>query len=86
MGSMPKGDEWKLVDTDTNSQHCNRKFRFDFAYMVSGDMKEVFKAYIWRNYRTQNRTIKKLYEDYICFRHFNGFIAGKGITSFSNHK
>lgn len=84
VGSMPKGDEWKLVDTDTDSQHYNRKFRFDFAYMVSGDMKEVFKAYIWRNYRTQNRTIKKLYEDHICFRYFNEFIASKGITSFSN--
>lgn len=82
--NMPKGDEWKLADNDEDSQHCNRIFRFDFAYIDGIDLKDVFKAYIWRNYRTQNRTVKKLYDDHICFRHFNRFTAGKGITTFSN--
>lgn len=82
--SVPEADKWKLADTDENSQHCGRVFIFDFSYMAETEMKAVFKAYIWRNYRIRNRTVKKLYEDHICFRHFNAFAAGKGITTFRN--
>lgn len=82
MASMPKSDEWILTDMDQDSQHYGRNFRFSFAYIASDVMKETFKVYIWRNYRTQNMRIKKLYEDQGCFRHFNQFIAGTDITSF----
>jgi site-specific recombinase XerD len=82
--SVPEADEWKLADTDENSQHCGRAFMFDFSHMAETELKVVFKAYIWRNYRVRNRTVKKLYEDHICFRHFNAFATEKGITTFRN--
>jgi site-specific recombinase XerD len=82
--SVPEVDEWKLADTDENSQHCGRAFIFDFIHTADTELKTVFKAYIWRNYRVRNRTVKKLYEDHICFRHFNACAMEKGITAFRN--
>ena len=46
--SVPEGDDWNLADTNENSQHFGRIFRFDFSYMASSDIKKVFKAYIRR--------------------------------------
>lgn len=79
---IPEKDEWRLPDTDVNSQYYNRVFRFDFTYISSEDMKEFVKAYIWRNYRTRNRVVKKLYDAHICFRHFNQFAVAHDIILF----
>lgn len=82
MRNMPEEDEWKLPDMDVNSQYYRRIFRFDFTYIISEDMKEIFKTYIWRNYRTGNRVVKQLYDAHICFRHFNSFAVENEITTF----
>lgn len=81
MKYMPEDDHWMLPDTDANSQYYHRIFHFDFTYISSEDMKETLKAYIWRNYRTGNRVVKKLYDAHICFRHFNSFAVDNNITT-----
>lgn len=59
--NIPNGDKWKLVDTDSNSQHYGRKFKFDFSYIESDSIKNVVKAYTWRSYKENNITLNSLY-------------------------
>ena len=61
---MPNGDKWVLIDSDSNSQYYGKKFRFDFSYIESDSIKNVVKAYTWRNYKENNVTLRSLY-DYI---------------------
>ncbi|MCB2289649.1 site-specific integrase [Clostridium sp. CS001] len=79
--NMPKGDAWELIDNDRNSQNDGRKFKFDFSYIKSGSIKNVVKAYIWRNYRERNKALSKLYEDNNKFRIFNGFAITNNIMN-----
>lgn len=58
---IPNGDKWELIDNDSNSQHCGRKFKFDFSYIESESIKNVVKAYTWRNYKENNVTLSSLY-------------------------
>lgn len=80
--SRPKGDLWNIVDNDQQSQHYGKNFKFDFSYISSEEIKDVVKDYIWRNCRTGNNTMRKLYL-YLCnFRHFDAFIKTKNTYSF----
>jgi site-specific recombinase XerD len=58
---MPNGDKWELIDNDSNSQHYGKKFKFDFSYIESDSIKNVVKAYTWRNYKENNVTLNSLY-------------------------
>lgn len=78
---MPNGDKWGLMDNDINSQHYGKKFKFDFSYIESNSIKNVVKAYIWRNYREGNLTIYKLYYDNNHFKLFNEFTITNNIIS-----
>ncbi|NEU05333.1 tyrosine-type recombinase/integrase [Clostridium senegalense] len=70
---MPIGDKWELIDNDSNSQHCGRKFKFDFSYIESDGIKNVVKAYVWRSYKEENKVLESLYGDVIRFKVFNDF-------------
>ena len=39
----PDGDVWNIVDNDEMSQHYGRNFKFDFSYISSDEIKELFK-------------------------------------------
>ena len=71
---MPNGDKWQLIDNDSNSQHYGRKFKFDFSYIESDSIKNVVKAYVWRNYKEGNKALKTLYDKLKCFNVFWGFV------------
>jgi integrase len=58
---IPKGDKWELIDNDSNSQHYGKKFKFDFSYIESDGIKNIVKAYTWRNYKENNITLNSLY-------------------------
>lgn len=58
---IPNGDKWELIDNDNNSQHYGKKFKFDFSYIESDSIKNLVKAYIWRNYKENNVTLNSLY-------------------------
>jgi integrase len=58
---MPNGDKWVLIDSDSNSLHYGKKFRFDFSYIENDSIKNVVKAYTWRNYKENNVTLRSLY-------------------------
>lgn len=79
---MPNEDKWELIDNDSNSQHYGKKFKFDFSYIESDSIKNVVKAYIWRNYKEGNNVLAKLYIDIIRFNLFNNFAIINNITSF----
>ncbi|MBU3179564.1 tyrosine-type recombinase/integrase [Clostridium psychrophilum] len=78
--NIPKGDVWQLIDNDNNSQHYRRKFKFDFSYIESESIKNVFKAYIWRNYREVNKTLYSLYNYNTTFKTFNVFAIINNIS------
>lgn len=78
---MPNGDKWELMDNDSDSQHYGKKFNFDFSYIESESIKNVIKAYIWRNYREGNKSTYKLYEDNNKLRLFNEFLMTNNIHS-----
>lgn len=78
---MPNGDKWELIDNDSNSQWYGRKFKFDFSYIESDSIKNVVKAYIWRNYKEGNNTLYKLYEDNNKFKLFNEFAIKNNLNS-----
>ncbi|WP_097028326.1 tyrosine-type recombinase/integrase [Clostridium peptidivorans] len=78
---MPNGDKWGLMDTDSNSQHYGRKFKFDFSHIEGDSIKNMVKAYIWRNYKEGNKSTYKLYEDNNKLKLFNEFLMTNNITS-----
>lgn len=78
---IPDGDKWELIDNDSNSQHYGRKFKFDFSYIESNSIKNVVKAYTWRNYKEGNKSTYKLYEDNNKLRLFNEFVMTNNIPS-----
>lgn len=79
---MPNGDKWELIDNDSNSQNYGIKFKFDFSYIESDSIKNVVKAYTWRNYKEGNNVLAKLYRDVTRFNLFNNFAISNNITSF----
>ena len=81
---MPNGDKWELIDNDSNSQKYGKKFKFDFSYIDSDSIKNVVKAYIWRNYREGNKVVDKLYLDVVRFKIFNMFAIANGNFSFKS--
>lgn len=82
---IPNGDKWELIDNDSNSQYYGKKFKFDFSYIESDSIKNLVKAYIWRNYKEGNRTLSKMYRvDLDRFRYFNEFINNNEIVTLSS--
>ena len=79
--NRPEGDLWILKDTDSESQHQGRNFKFDFSFLANKGIKDVIKEYVWQNYRTKNRALSKLYMDLSKFQHFNLFAERRHITS-----
>lgn len=78
---MPSGDKWELLDNDSNSQYYGKKFKFDFSYIESDSIKNLVKAYTWRNYKEGNNTLYKLYQDNNKFKLFNEFTIKSNINS-----
>ena len=78
----PDGDVWNIVDNDEMSQHYGRNFKFDFSYISSDEIKELFKDYVWQNYRVGNKTLSSLYiEVNSQFYRFIQFAESRNITS-----
>ena len=78
----PDGDVWNIVDNDEMSQHYGRNFKFDFSYISSDEMKELFKDYVWQNYRVGNKTLNSLYREVNSFFYrFIQFADTRNITS-----
>lgn len=40
----PDSDVWNIVDNDEMSQHYGRNFKFDFSYISSDEIKELFNS------------------------------------------
>ena len=74
VSKMPNDDIWELIDNDSNSQHYGKKFKFDFSYIYSTNIKEIMKKYIWHNYKTGSKTVRTLSEDISCFKIINEFL------------
>lgn len=78
----PDGDVWNIVDNDEMSQHYGRNFKFDFSYISSDEIKELFKDYVWQNYRVGNKTLNSLYNEVNSFFYrFIQFADTRNITS-----
>ena len=78
----PDGDVLNIVDNDEISQHYGRNFKFDFSYISSDEIKELFKDYVWQNYRVGNKTLSSLYHEVnTCFYQFIQFADTRNITS-----
>lgn len=78
---MPNDDKWELIDNDSNSQHYRMKFRFDFSYIESDSIKNIVKAYVWRNYKEENKVLKRLYDELGYLKVFLDFINLNNIQS-----
>ena len=61
----PDGDVWNIVDNDEMSQHYGKNFKFDFSHISSEEIKELFKDYVWQNYRVINVNIKMYIFDHL---------------------
>ena len=77
MASRPDGDVWNIVDNDKDSQNYERNFKFDFSYISSEEIKDV-----WQNYRVGNKSLSTLYcEVHARVFHFIRFADTRNITS-----
>ena len=74
----PDSDVWNIVDNDEMSQHYGRNFKFDFSYISSDEIKELFKDYVWQNYRVGNKTLSSLY------REVNSYFINANIRMYRN--
>lgn len=63
----PDDDVWNIVDNDEMSQYYGKNFKFDFSYISSDEIKELFKDYVWQNYRVGNKTLSSLYPEVHSF-------------------
>ena len=81
INKQPIGDIWELVDTDPHSQNYNKIYLADFSYISSDEIKNVFKDYIWNNYKTLNRALSSLYNESIAFKKFIKFADISRIDS-----
>lgn len=78
----PDGDVWNIVDNDEMSQHYGKNFKFDFSHISSDEIKELFKDYVWQNYRVGNKTLSSLYREVNSFFYrFIQFADTRNITS-----
>lgn len=78
----PDGDVWNIIDNDEMSQHYGKNFKFDFSHISSDEIKELFKDYVWQNYRVGNKTLSSLYpEVHSFFYRFIQFADTRNITS-----
>lgn len=78
---QPVGDLWHIQDTDPESLHFGHVFHFDFGFIHSEELKDVFKDYIWQNWKTGNRTLRRLYNAPCRFRFFIEFAKLHNISS-----
>lgn len=84
-GKKPEGDIWHIVDNDEQSQWFGRNFRFDFSYIASNEIKELYQEYIWQNYKARNKTLHTLYGDVnVYFNRFARFAEAEGIKNLRN--
>ena len=82
MASRPDGDVWNIVDNDKDSQHYGKNFKFDFSYILSEEIKDVVKDYVWQNYRVGNKSLSSLYNEVkVWFFQFIRFADTRNITS-----
>ena len=82
MANRPKGDEWNIVDNDKGSQYYGRNFIFDFSYILSEEIRDVVKDYIWQNYRVGNKVLHTLHHEVeVYLPYFNSFADTRNITS-----
>lgn len=82
MKSRPNGDVWNIVDNDKSSQHFGKNFKFDFSYILSEEIKDVVKDYVWQNYRVGNKSLNTLYREVNSFFfQFIRFADTRNITS-----
>lgn len=78
----PNGDVWNIIDNDATSQNYGKNFKFDFSYISSAQIKELFKDYVWQNYRVKNKALISLYgEVNTFFNRFIQFADARNITS-----
>ena len=82
LNKQPAGDLWHLQDNDVESQYYGKTFHFELSYIHSEEMKSVVKDYVWQNWKTGSKTLNKLQNDVITFRHFVEFAAQHKIDSF----
>lgn len=88
MAGRPDGDIWNIVDNDKDSQHYGRNFRFDFSYILSEEIKDVVKDYVWQNYRAGNKSLYTLYTHLNSYLvRFLGFVENenKSLSELSNN-
>ncbi len=76
--NIPKGDKWELIDNDIDSLNYGKKFMFDFSYIVSENIKNFVKAFVWRNYKENNMSLSSLYRYLGCY--FEKFIKFSSST------
>ena len=81
LNKQPVGDLWHIQDTDPESLHFGHVFHFDFGFIHSEELKDVFKDYIWQNWKTGNRTLGRLYNAPCRFRFFIEFAKLHNISS-----
>ncbi len=81
MNNHPSSDVWRLMDCDKESQNYRQKYKFDFSFFDSEEIKEIVKEYIWMNYRTGNRVPKGLRESLWRLKYFNTFCNQEGICT-----
>lgn len=80
--SQPKGDTWRLMDTDKESLHFGKSFKFNFSSISNQEIKDVIKDYVWQNYRTGNKSLGTLYNVGIShLKYFNAFAEENKISS-----
>jgi len=83
---MPDGDKWIITDTDKNSQHYNKPFKFDFSFLSQPMIKALVKRYVWEETREGNivlKTAQKYYDDFKTFEQFRE-LMGYTTLLFSN--
>ena len=79
--NYPQGDDWYLEDKDPQSQYYGKKFHFDFSELNGEEIKDVVKSYVWKNYVTQNMTVRGIYILIRCFKWFNCFAKKSNIKN-----
>jgi len=81
MNNFPSSDIWRLKDNDPDSQHFRQRYRFDFSFFESAEIKIIAQKYIWSNYITGSRTLSTLRGTLGDLVHFDAFCRESGVRT-----
>lgn len=80
--SEKKGSLWTFTEKDNHSP-WQRIYRFDFSCIRSDILRRELQDYVWGHYRSKDKTLATLRQEYSWMKYYEAWLYERGIGSLS---